>query len=133
MNNFDLITERGLDFFAVSAEAPADSRRMKERQQAPFLFIADQDLALIDHFGLRTMTFSSKLMKFKTISHPTFILFHRREEVWRDVQPKYKRTAVSETLAQIDSAMARITAAGGLKGQQELEQSEPITKTRRNE
>ena len=133
MNNFDLITERGLDFFAVSAEAPAESRRMKERQQAPFLFIADQDLALIDHFGLRTTAFSYKLMKYKTVSHPTFILFHRREEVWRDVQPPYKRTAVSETLAQIDSAMARFAATGDPRVHQELEQSEPMIITRSSE
>ena len=74
MNNFDLITDRGLDFFAVSAEAPADSRRMKDRQQAPFLFIADQDLALIDHFGLRTTAFSSKLMNFKTVTSYFYII-----------------------------------------------------------
>lgn len=119
-----MITERGLNFFAVSAEAPAESRRMKERQQASFLFIADQDLALIDHFGLRTTTFSFRLMKNKAVSHPTFILFHRREEVWRDVQPKYQRTAVTKTLARIDSIMARITAASDLQVHQELNQNQ---------
>ncbi len=124
VENFDLITERGLNFFAVSAEAPAESRMMKERQQASFLFIADQDLALIDHFGLRTTTFSYRLMKNKTVSHPTFILFHRREEVWRDVQPQYQRTAVTKTLSRIDSTMARITAASDLRVHQELNQNQ---------
>ena len=107
MEHHDQITARGLNFFALSAEAPTESNMTKSHHQAPFLFIADSNLAIIDHYDLRTTAFSFKLRETKTVAHPGFILLYHGQEVWRDIQFQYKRTAFAKTLEQIDQVMAR--------------------------
>ncbi len=107
MEHHDQIAARGLNFFALSAEAPTESNMTKSHHQAPFLFIADSNLAIIDHYNLRTTTFSFKLRETKTVAHPGFILLYHGQEVWRDIQPQYKRTAFAKTLEQIDETMAK--------------------------
>ena len=111
MKHYDQITGRGLNIFALSAEAPAESHIMPAQHQAPFLFIADSNLAIIDHYDLRTTTFSYKLREFKTVARPGFILLHHGREVWRDIQHQYMRTPFTKTLEQIEQAMAEQDSA----------------------
>lgn len=68
---------------------------MKERHSAPFLFIADQDLTLINRYDMR----NSKIAK------PGFVLLYHQQEVWRKTEFKYLRTAPDVILHLIESAM----------------------------
>ncbi len=78
---------------------------LRDHHQAPFVFIADHNYELIDHFRLRTGEYARALHEFRIVSKPTLILLHAGHEVWRDVQFRYMRKAMQKSLKKIDRVM----------------------------
>jgi len=87
-----------MNLVAISAETPEESTIMKERKKAPFLFIADQDLELIDAFDFRA----------KTIARPGFILLHNGVEVWRHTEFKYLRLEIESIINRLKKVQKKI-------------------------
>ena len=87
-----------MNLVAISAETPEESTIMKERKKAPFLFIADQDLELIDAFDVRT----------NTIARPGFILLHQGVEVWRHTEFKYLRQEIESIINRLKKVQKKI-------------------------
>lgn len=79
---------------AISAESATDSKTMKDRHKAPFLFIADESLELIDYYQFRN----------NDIAHPGFSLLHHGNVVWRQREMKFIRKDAQTILRQVQTA-----------------------------
>ncbi len=80
----------------ISAESPGNSIKMKNRHQAPFTFIADDELEIINVFGFRN----------GSIARPGFVLLKQGREVWRRNEKKFRRTDTAEIIHAVTGAMA---------------------------
>jgi len=73
---------------------------MQERKKAPFLFIADENLELIDAYDNRD----------GNIAKPGFILLHQGENVWQHSEFKYLRQNMLAIIEKIKTIQHRINS-----------------------
>jgi len=91
---YDQFLDLDLELVAISAELPEESIVMKKRQKAPFLYLADKSLELINAFQFRD----------KKIAQPGFVLLHWRKIVWERREMKFLRQKTSAIFTQIQKA-----------------------------
>jgi len=90
----------GITLVAISAESPAASKVMQDRKNAPFLFVADENLELIDAFGIRD----------GNIAKPGFILLHQGKNVWQHSEFKFLRQNMIAIIEKIKKVQHRINS-----------------------
>ncbi len=70
---------------------------MKDRKKAPFLFIADKSLELIDAYDIRN----------NNIAYPGFFLLHHGRVVWKHREMKFHRQNTSAILQLVKTAQSK--------------------------
>lgn len=101
-NNIAEFKKRNVRAVAISCESVEKAKGMKKKTSADFEFLSDENLKLIDIFGLRHKTGSKKLGDIARSA--TIILDKTGEILWYSVAENYRvRPKIKDILTVIDA------------------------------